>query len=55
VNKCEVRLDPREHDLYAWVDPESAAGMLRWESSKRALAAAHRIKSSGPSRSGSGC
>jgi dATP pyrophosphohydrolase len=55
VNKCEVWLDPREHDLYVWVGPGLAAQMLHWESSKRALAAAQQIKSSGPSRSGSGC
>jgi dATP pyrophosphohydrolase len=33
----EVRLDPREHDAYAWVDYETAMSRLYWESSIRAL------------------
>ena len=43
VNKCEVRVNPLEHDEYAWVDYETALGMLYWDSSKRAFAALKEI------------
>ncbi|HVG17573.1 MAG TPA: dihydroneopterin triphosphate diphosphatase [Blastocatellia bacterium] len=39
VDKCEVRLDSLEHEAYAWVDYDTAAGMLYWESNRRAFAA----------------
>src|SRR5215469_14873372 len=42
VREREVVLDPIEHDAYLWVDYETAARMLYWNSSKRALAAAER-------------
>lgn len=45
TERREIQLDPREHDLYIWVGPGAAAQMLRWESSKKALAAAEKIKS----------
>lgn len=40
VDKCEVRIDPIEHDEYIWVNDETAMQMLYWESNKRAFAAA---------------
>ena len=45
VDKCEVRIDPCEHDQYVWVNDETAVGMLYWESNKRAFAAAGTIGS----------
>jgi dihydroneopterin triphosphate diphosphatase len=49
VDKCEVRIDPIEHDEYAWVNDETAVRMLYWESNKRAFAAAKMITGySGP-------
>ncbi|HKP85508.1 MAG TPA: dihydroneopterin triphosphate diphosphatase [Blastocatellia bacterium] len=39
ADRCEVRLDPIEHEAYAWVDYDTAVGMLYWESNKRAFAA----------------
>ena len=39
VDKCEVRVDPVEHDEYAWVDYEKAIEMLYWDSNKRAFEA----------------
>lgn len=41
VCEFDVRLDPIEHDAYAWVSFERAMGLLYWDSNKRALAAAH--------------
>ncbi|MEK6299521.1 MAG: dihydroneopterin triphosphate diphosphatase [Acidobacteriota bacterium] len=38
IKKQEVRIDPKEHDSWAWVDSSGALEMLYWESSKRALA-----------------
>lgn len=38
VEKCEVRLDPLEHDAYRWADYDTAMQMLYWESNKRAFA-----------------
>ncbi|MGA9767560.1 MAG: dihydroneopterin triphosphate diphosphatase [Blastocatellia bacterium] len=43
VDKCDVRIDPREHDQYKWVNAEIAAGMLYWESNKRAFAAVKTV------------
>lgn len=34
---CDVSIDRREHQEFAWVDFEQAAAMLYWQSSKRAL------------------
>lgn len=39
VDKCEVRIDPLEHDAYTWADYDTAMGILYWASSKRAFAA----------------
>ncbi|MFP5262898.1 MAG: dihydroneopterin triphosphate diphosphatase [Blastocatellia bacterium] len=43
VNKCEVSIDPAEHDAYRWVDYAAAAEMLYWESNRRAFAAAAEL------------
>lgn len=43
VDKCEVRVDPTEHDEYAWVEYETAFDMLYWDSSKRAFAALKKM------------
>jgi dATP pyrophosphohydrolase len=43
VDKCEVRIDSVEHDAWAWIDYDTAMGMLHWESNKRALASVARI------------
>ena len=43
VDKCEVRVDPREHEQYMWVCYEQATRMLYWESNKRAFAAAEKL------------
>jgi dATP pyrophosphohydrolase len=43
VDKCEVRIDPAEHEQHAWVNQETAKGMLYWESNKRAFAATEMI------------
>ncbi|HJQ69327.1 MAG TPA: dihydroneopterin triphosphate diphosphatase [Blastocatellia bacterium] len=43
VDKCEVRVDPLEHDEHAWADYETALGMLYWDSSKRAFAALKKM------------
>src|SRR5256885_15876466 len=42
VDKCEVRIDPREHDEHTWATYEEAVEMLYWESNKRAFAALAR-------------
>jgi dATP pyrophosphohydrolase len=39
VDKCEVRIDPIEHEAYTWVDYDTALQMLYWESNKRAFGA----------------
>ena len=39
VRECEVRLDPIEHDGYAWASFDRAMEMLYWDSNKQALAA----------------
>ena len=39
VDKCEVRVDPAEHDEYKWADYEKAIGMLYWDSNRRAFEA----------------
>jgi len=38
VDKCEVRIDPLEHEAYTWVDYDTAVEMIYWESNKRAFA-----------------
>jgi dATP pyrophosphohydrolase len=43
VDKCEVRIDSVEHDAWAWIDYDTAMGMLHWESNKCALASVARI------------
>jgi dihydroneopterin triphosphate diphosphatase len=43
VEKCEAQIDPLEHEAWAWVDYDTALGMLYWESNKRAFAAAGRL------------
>lgn len=43
VDKCEIKIDAREHEDYIWVDGETAARMLYWESNKRAFAATEAI------------
>jgi dATP pyrophosphohydrolase len=40
VFEGEVRLDPIEHDAYAWENYEHAVEMLYWDSNRRAFAAA---------------
>ena len=42
--ECEVRLDPREHDAYAWEPYERAVQLLYWESTKKAFAAAQSLR-----------
>jgi dihydroneopterin triphosphate diphosphatase len=37
IDRRDARLDPSEHDAFAWEPYERAAKMLYWESSKRAL------------------
>jgi dihydroneopterin triphosphate diphosphatase len=39
VDRCDARIDPVEHEAYTWVDYDTAARMLYWESNKRAFAA----------------
>ena len=43
VDKCEVRIDPREHEQHIWVGDETVMQMLYWESNKRAFAVARTI------------
>jgi len=43
VRQCEVIVDSLEHDTYIWAGYERCRGMLYWESSKLAFAAAHLI------------
>jgi dihydroneopterin triphosphate diphosphatase len=43
VDKCEVRVDPLEHEEYVWVDYDEAARMLYWNSNKRAFAAVEKL------------
>jgi dihydroneopterin triphosphate diphosphatase len=46
VEKCEVRVDPVEHEAYTWVAYETALSMLYWESNKRAFAATEAMSDS---------
>lgn len=48
VDKLDVRVDPVEHDEYAWVDYETAMTMLYWESNKRAMMATEALLSDSP-------
>jgi dATP pyrophosphohydrolase len=43
VDRCEVRIDPVEHEQHVWADRETALKMLYWESNRRAFAAAEMI------------
>jgi dATP pyrophosphohydrolase len=43
VDKCDVHLDPIEHNAYTWVDYQTALKMLYWESSKRAITATEAL------------
>jgi len=43
VGRCEVLVDSREHDAYAWERYEKSTELLYWESSKRAFAAARLL------------
>jgi dATP pyrophosphohydrolase len=43
VRECEVRVDPAEHDAYAWEPYERAMEMIYWDSNRRALAAARLL------------
>ncbi len=43
VDKCDVRVNPLEHEDYVWVGFDAAMGMLYWESSKRAFARLARV------------
>lgn len=43
VRKCDVIIDPVEHEAYAWVEYGQALHMLYWESTRRAFAAVARI------------
>lgn len=43
VNKCEVRVDPREHEQYIWAGDEDVLQMLYWESNKRAFSVTKMI------------
>jgi dihydroneopterin triphosphate diphosphatase len=51
VGKVEPRMDPEEHDAFAWVCFKDALKMFYWESNRRALAALDE-KLFGASRSG---
>jgi dihydroneopterin triphosphate diphosphatase len=39
VGRVEPRIDPAEHDAFAWVSFEDALKMFYWESNRRAFAA----------------
>jgi dATP pyrophosphohydrolase len=45
VCECEVRVDPVEHDAFAWETYERAMQMIYWDSNRRALAAARSFLS----------
>ncbi|HWP44583.1 MAG TPA: dihydroneopterin triphosphate diphosphatase [Blastocatellia bacterium] len=45
VDLCQVAIDAVEHDAYAWVDYQTAMGMIYWESTKRALARTEALES----------
>lgn len=44
VERCEIKIDPSEHDGYRWVTYEAACKMLYWESTKRAFIAAGQLQ-----------
>ncbi|HKG22548.1 MAG TPA: dihydroneopterin triphosphate diphosphatase [Blastocatellia bacterium] len=48
VGRVEPRIDPAEHDAFAWVSFEEALGMFYWESNRRALAALARLSEGVP-------
>jgi dATP pyrophosphohydrolase len=43
ARRVEPRIDPAEHDAFAWVSFEDAMEMFYWESNRRALAALDRL------------
>ncbi len=43
VDIRDARIDPREHEAFAWVPYSEAMEMLYWESSKRAFARAEML------------
>jgi len=43
VRRCEVSIDPVEHDAYRWEPYEIAREMLYWESNKQAFSAANLV------------
>jgi dATP pyrophosphohydrolase len=45
VHECDVRLDPIEHDGYAWASFDRAMEILCWYSNKQALAAVRDLAS----------
>ncbi len=44
VEERDARLDPLEHDAYAWESYDCAVEMLYWESTRRAFAATQLIR-----------
>jgi dihydroneopterin triphosphate diphosphatase len=43
IEASDVRLDPKEHDAFVWVNYQSALRMLYWDSNKRVLTATERM------------
>lgn len=43
VRQSDVRVDPIEHDAYAWMNYDRAMEMLHWDSNKKALTAARLL------------
>ena len=44
VNEEEVKLDPLEHDAYAWEPYDRAVQMLYWESTRKAFAETRSVR-----------
>ena len=44
VEKCQIKIDPSEHDGCRWVPYDAACKMLYWESTKRAFIAAEQLR-----------
>jgi 8-oxo-dGTP pyrophosphatase MutT (NUDIX family) len=44
VQRGEVRLDAREHVAFAWLGYEPALALFRWESNRKALRIAERLR-----------
>jgi len=47
VARQDVLIDPVEHDAFVWVDYDTAAQMIYWESTRRALEAVADLPPSG--------